>query len=124
MEVGHAENLMAIVFITGMSGSGKSTVLAEPGRPGYRVVDTDDDAWTLDEVDDDGTTDRRWLPERVAELVRSRADVVLLSCPEEVMLKRLVERSINSYGKCHDERRLVLEHLATVEPLLRRRATV
>ena len=136
---------MAIVFITGMSGTGKSTVLAEISRRGLQVVDTDDGDWTLDDVDDDGIPDRRWHRERMAELLRSRSDahlfisgcvsnqgdfygefdaVVLLSCPESVMLQRLTERSTNPYGKSDAERQLILEHLATVEPLLRRRATL
>jgi shikimate kinase len=136
---------MAIVFITGMSGTGKSTVLVELRRRGLRVVDTDDGDWTLDEVDDDGIPDRRWHPERMAALLRSRPDdhlfisgcvsnqgdfygefdaVVLLSCPESVMLQRLTERTTNPYGKSDADRQLILEHLATVEPLLRRRATL
>jgi dephospho-CoA kinase len=136
---------MAIVFITGMSGTGKSTVLVELGRRGFQVVDTDDGDWTLDDVDDEGIPDRRWHRERMAELLRSRSDghlfisgcvsnqgdfygefdaVVLLSCPEAVMMQRLTERSTNPYGKSDAERQLILEHLATVEPLLRRRATL
>lgn len=135
---------MAIVFVTGMSGTGKSTVLRELARRGFRVVDTDDADWTLDHTDDDGSPDRRWHHGRMAELLRSHTDghlfisgcvsnqgdfyggfdaVVLLSCPDTVMLQRLAGRDTNPYGKSDDERRLVLEHLATVEPLLRRRAT-
>ena len=85
------------------------------------------------------------IPTVMAELLRSRSDahlfisgcasnqgnfygefdaVVLLSCPELLMLQRLTERSTNPYGKSEDERQLILEHLATVEPLLRRRATL
>jgi dephospho-CoA kinase len=37
---------MARILVTGMSGTGKSSVLAELGRRGYRVVDTDDPGWT------------------------------------------------------------------------------
>jgi predicted kinase len=50
--------------------------------------------------------------------------VVLLSCPESVMLQRLAERSTNPYGKSDAERQLILEQLLTIEPLLRRRATL
>ena len=31
--------------MTGISGTGKSSALAELGRRGYRVVDTDDPGW-------------------------------------------------------------------------------
>ena len=36
---------MSRVLVTGMSGTGKSSVLAELSRRGYRVVDTDDPGW-------------------------------------------------------------------------------
>ena len=38
---------MAGVPVTGMSGTGKSTVLQELRRRGLRTVDTDDDGWVL-----------------------------------------------------------------------------
>jgi hypothetical protein len=43
----HSEGASArsVVLVTGMSGSGKSTVLAELRRRGRRVVDTDDPGW-------------------------------------------------------------------------------
>ncbi|HTZ43323.1 MAG TPA: hypothetical protein VMB79_05620 [Jatrophihabitans sp.] len=44
------------VLLTGMSGTGKSTVLGELGRRGHRVVDTDYGGWGED----------RPLPEVVA----------------------------------------------------------
>jgi hypothetical protein len=37
----------SVVLVTGMSGSGKSTVLAELARRGHRVVDTDDPGWLV-----------------------------------------------------------------------------
>ena len=37
---------MTKVLITGMSGTGKSTVLRELGKRGHRVVDTDSDDWS------------------------------------------------------------------------------
>jgi hypothetical protein len=49
--------------------------------------------------------------------------VVLLSAPVEVMLERLATRTTNSFGKSPDERAKILDDLANVEPLLRRRAT-
>jgi dephospho-CoA kinase len=33
---------MSRILLTGMSGTGKSSALAELGRRGYRIVDTDD----------------------------------------------------------------------------------
>ncbi len=37
---------MGNVLVTGMSGTGKSTALAELGRRGFRVVDTDSPDWS------------------------------------------------------------------------------
>ena len=49
--------------------------------------------------------------------------VVLLSTPAEVLLERVATRTTNAYGKNAEERQLVLEHLAEVEPLLRATCT-
>jgi ATP-dependent phosphoenolpyruvate carboxykinase len=38
--------LVAAVLVTGMSGTGKSSALAELARRGHRVVDTDYGGWT------------------------------------------------------------------------------
>ena len=40
---------VAIVLVTGMSGTGKSTVLAELARRGHAVVDTDERGWCEEE---------------------------------------------------------------------------
>ncbi len=37
----------SVVLDTGMSGTGKSTALAQLGRRGHRVVDTDDPGWIV-----------------------------------------------------------------------------
>jgi hypothetical protein len=45
--------------------------------------------------------------------------VVLLSAPAEVLLRRIESRTTNAYRKTIEERRLILSHVAEVEPLLR-----
>ncbi len=45
--------------------------------------------------------------------------VVLLSAPAEVLESRISSRTTNDYGKSPGERRLILDHLHEVEPLLR-----
>jgi predicted ATPase len=47
---------MSKVLVTGMAGTGKSSALAELGRRGYRVVDTDDPGWCkwVESSDEDG----------------------------------------------------------------------
>ncbi|MEV4078679.1 AAA family ATPase [Nonomuraea fuscirosea] len=61
---------MAVIFITGMSGTGKSTVLGELTRLGYRVVDTDYGDWMEDVPVPDGTgTELQWREDRITELL-------------------------------------------------------
>jgi hypothetical protein len=125
-----------------MSGTGKSSALAELGERGYRVVDTDDPGWTewVASEDEVGGGEWLWVEERLDELLRGddvrtlfvqgcvrnqgtfydRFDaVVLLSAPAAVILDRIAERTTNDYGKDPAERELILHHKATVEPLLR-----
>jgi shikimate kinase len=136
---------MSRIFVTGMSGTGKSSALAELGRRGYRVVDTDDAAWSeWVESSDDGRGEWLWVEERMTGLldsddgrslfvqgcVRNQSKfydrfnaVVLLSAPAEVILDRIARRTTNDYGKTLVERELILDDLAKVEPLLRASCT-
>jgi hypothetical protein len=54
---------------------------------------------------------------------RSFDAVVLLSATRDVLLGRIEDRTTNDYGKTEDQRALILEHLAEVEPLLRATCT-
>ena len=133
---------MAKVLVTGMSGTGKSSALAELGRRGYRVVDTDDPGWTewVAAPEEVGGGEWLWVEDRMTELldrgeggtlfvqgcVRNQGRfygrfdaVVLLSAPAPVVLDRIASRTTNDYGKAPRERELILHHLETVEPLLR-----
>lgn len=132
---------MRRILVTGMSGTGKSAVLAELGKRGYEVVDTDEPGWT-DWSDEEGGY--VWREDRIAELL-AREDgptlyvsgtvsnqgrfyprfdaVVLLSAPAEVLFQRIESRSTNPYGKTADERALIQSHLAEIEPLLRATCT-
>jgi len=132
---------MRKVLLTGMSGTGKSTALAELRRQGFETVDTDEPGWTEWSERERG---RVWREERIADLLaRDRGTalyvsgtvsnqgrfyplfdaVVLLSAPAEVLLERIAGRRTNDYGKSAEERALILEHLETVEPLLRATCT-
>jgi broad-specificity NMP kinase len=132
---------MRRVLVTGMSGTGKSTVLTELGRRGFQVVQTDDAPWSEWSEADGGYV---WREDLIAELL-SRDDrgtlyvsgtasnqgrfyprfdaVVLLSAPVDVLLHRIEARTTNHYGKTAEERALILSHVAEVEPLLRATCT-
>jgi shikimate kinase len=141
---------MPRVLVTGMSGTGKSSALVELGRLGHRVVDTDDPGWREYREDPAAPAGgiRRgewlWVEDRMASLLDSddgrtlfvqgcvrnqgrfydRFDaVVLLSAPAAVILDRIARRTTNGYGKTARERAMILDDLATVEPLLRRGCT-
>jgi thymidylate kinase len=140
---------MSRILVTGMSGTGKSSALAELGRRGYRVVDTDDPGWREyreygESSDELHRGEWLWIEERIAGLLDSddgrslfvqgcvsnqstfyeRFDaIVLLSAPAEVILERIARRATNSYGKTPVERAMILDDVARVEPLLREGCT-
>ena len=136
---------MAVVLVTGMSGTGKSAALAELARRGHRVVDTDDGGYAVEVPSSDaGGSEQVWLEDRIQALLdrhehgvlfvsgcvanqgrfSARFDaVVLLSAPAEVILERVATRSTNDFGKSAAQRERILHDLATIEPLLRAGAT-
>jgi len=140
---------MSKILVTGMSGTGKSSALAELGRRGYRVVDTDDPGWREYREDAESSDELHrgewlWVEERISNLLDSDDDrslfvqgcvrnqskfygrfdaVVLLSATAEVILDRVARRTTNSYGKTAVERAMILDDLARVEPLLRASCT-
>jgi dephospho-CoA kinase len=130
---------VAKVLVTGMSGTGKSSVLRVLAARGHRVVDTDTDEWS--EWVGDGWN---WREHAIDALLEGHAQghlfiagchtnqgrfydrldaVVLLSATAEVLFERIDARADNPYGKSDEERELVLRHLAEVEPLLRATAS-
>ncbi len=134
-----------LVLITGMSGVGKSSVIAALAARGHRAVDTDYGDYREWVTDADGNPDWVWREDRIRALLDSAGDdgvlfvsgtvsnqgafyprfdrVILLTAPTDVILARVAGRTNNPYGKAADERARILGHIETVEPLLRRRAT-
>jgi len=129
------------ILVTGMSGTGKSSALAELRTRGFDVVDTDEPGWTEWSDAEDGYL---WREDRIAELLDReprttlyvsgtvsnqgrfypRFDaVVLLAAPAEVLFDRIERRTTNDYGKSSEERELICSHIAEVEPLLRATCT-
>lgn len=65
------------VLVTGMSGTGKSTALAELRGQGFEVVDTDLPGWREWSDEEAGYV---WREDRIAELL-ARDREVSLTCP-------------------------------------------
>jgi dephospho-CoA kinase len=140
---------MSRVLLTGMPGGGKSSALAELGRRGYRVVDTDDPGWCeyhpyAQPLDALHRGEWHWVEGRMARLLETddgrvlfvagrvanqstfydRFDaVVLLSAPISVLLDRVQRRTKNDYGKIPLERAEILADLVEIEPQLRASCT-
>ena len=126
---------MSRVLVTGMSGAGKSTLLDELSRRGHRTVDTDHDGWD--------TAAGMWDEPRMTRLLATENDVVIsgtvenqghfydrfehvirLTAPLDILLARVATRTTNPYGSTPEERAEIAEYVRTVEPLLRRGATL
>ena len=134
---------MKRVLVTGMAGTGKSSLLGELAARGYRTVDTDYGDY-FHVVDGE----LLWREDRISALLSSAPDelpgvlfvqgttrnqvlfyprfdhIVLLSAPPEVLTERLATRTTNPYGKDPAEVAQVLGYQQTVEPLLRASATL
>ena len=127
------------VLLTGMSGTGKSSVIGALSAGGFKAVDTDD-GWC--EPLPDGR--QRWREDAIGRLLDTedaevlfvagceenqvrfhpRFDlIILLSAPAEVLAGRLASRTGNSFGRAPGELARVLDDLRAVEPLLRKAAT-
>jgi shikimate kinase len=138
------------VLLTGMSGTGKLTVIEELAARGYKAVDTDYNGLSeLVSVPDDEPTgldpgqDWVWREDRIQNLLSTDAadvlflggtspnqgkfypqfdHITLLTAPAPVIVERLVTRTNNPYGKRPEEVARVLALLQTVELMLRRGA--
>ena len=133
------------VLVTGMSATGKSSVLAELARRGYRVVDTDYGDW-IEEVplSESGGIERLWREKAVETLLDEHADgtlfvsgcvanqgrlysrfdaVVLLSAPANVIPAPAAPPETTRFRRPAQERAANPHPLAEVAPLLRAGAT-
>jgi dephospho-CoA kinase len=138
------------VLITGISGTGKSTVTAALAARGYEAVDADEPEYSelvsVSEGELTGLgsgTDWMWREDRIDTLLSSqdaetlfvsgsspnqgkfysRFDhIVLLTAPPALIAERLATRSNNTFGKDPDQLARTLRLQEEIEPLLRRGA--
>lgn len=143
---------MKRILLTGMSGTGKSTMIVKLAALGYKAVDLDSDEYSeWVGVDPDTTSltpapgkDWLWRVDRVHKLLLTEDsdilivsgcaenmrqflplfdEVILFSAPPPVIEERLATRSNNPFGKQPQEVEQVLALQQTVEPLLRAAAS-
>jgi shikimate kinase len=128
------------VPLTGMSATGKSSVVEELRKRGFRAIDMDDpghsyrdsagnQVWCEDLVEK-ALSNAGALPlfisgcaENQVKFYSQLTDAVLLSAPRDVILSRLLTRTNNPYGKTAAEREEVIRNMDEIEPLLRRGAS-
>lgn len=139
---------MKRILLTGMSGTGKSAVIEELAKLGYKAIDLDSTEfshWIVvdpsDELTPEEGKDWVWQEDRVQKLLSTEdADtlfvsgcaenmgqfltqfnhVILLSAPADVLVERLKTRTNNSFGKEPQQVAQVLALKKSVEPLLRK----
>jgi broad-specificity NMP kinase len=140
---------MKRILITGMSGTGKSTVIEQLATLGYKAVDLDNDEfsewvdvdpyttsltpahgkdwiWKMDPVqqllsmEDKDILIVSGCAENMGQFLPQFDQVILLSAAPQVLVERLASRTNNIYGKQQHEVEQVLALQQIVEPLLRK----
>lgn len=133
---------MTVVYLTGLSGVGKTSALTELNRLGYQTIDTDYGDYVTEVPQVTGTV-RLLKEDKMAKLLESAGSspifisgccdnqgtfyqdfdvVVLLKAELTSMLERVEKRSTNDYGKTPEQRTEILENHRTVLPLLEKSA--
>lgn len=143
---------MKRLLITGMSATGKSSVIKELSARGFDALDLDTPQWShwveaeaADTLTPAKGKDWVWREDRVRELLVAPRErplfvggcaenmkrlfpcidrIVLLSAPLPTILARLAQRGPGAYGYLEEEREKVVALILTVEPLLRESADV
>jgi len=128
-------------MLTGMSGVGKSTILEELNKLGYKTIDCDQDGYIYF---DENESDHLLNIEKLTPIVKSSLDthlfvsvtavnqtdiykyidiIILLEAPLDVMKNRISQRR-NAYGKSEDEWQKIVKDTDYALPLLKRSSDV
>ncbi len=128
---------MTILFITGLSGVGKTSVLNEMSNRGFHTVDFDDGYIKSEE------NERLFDADKIYDLIENHTAsnlilagtesnqgefythfdfIILLTTDLETMFDRIDKRINNPYGKSEEERLEIIRNYSDVLPLLKVRA--
>lgn len=128
------------VFITGMSGVGKTAVISGLRNRGITCIDMDEPGWSY--MDADGY--QHWNVKRLGKAMEKTVDeelfvsgcaeeqaglyhkfriIILLSAPREIVLDRIRSRTENSFGQNPAEMEHILSDLENIGPHLREKCT-
>jgi dephospho-CoA kinase len=130
------------IYLTGMSGTGKSSVITNLKKRGYYAIDTDyenwkvfsesENDWLLNEqklVDILGPTKKNSLIisgccSNQAKFYKSFDYIVLLTASIETILDRVTNRKSNTYGQNMKERNEIIWNFKNIQPLLKEKADI
>lgn len=135
----------SIIFITGMSGSGKSTVLKELASKGYTTIDTDIEGYCSYGYDE-RYQEYGWLwkEDKINVVVNNHQEGVLLiagtvsnqgkfysyfdeiiylSAPLSVLLARVQRRTNNRYGQTDEEKKTIQADFEQFDAMIKTSAT-
>lgn len=135
---------MKRIYITGMSGTGKSSVIERLQARGFTAIDTDYDVWRELSILENGDGPEWILQEdRLHELLKVSSisslfisgcssnqtkfykffdHIVLFSASLEVIFERVAQRNSNPYGKNEIERKEIIWNFEHIQPLLKENA--
>src|SRR5690554_971967 len=136
----------SIIFITGMSGTGKSTILDKLSEKGYKTIDTDYNQFSI-KVYNHEQLDYEWIwdTERIKKEIDEHTEgilfisgtvsnqgkfyskfdeVIFLSAPLDLILQRVQERTTNNYGKSNTDRREIINNFQQFEAIIAASSTV
>ncbi len=129
------------IYLTGMSGTGKSSIIENLRTRGYCAIDTDYDNWKVfSEVESDWILNEEKLlallettkkPLFISGCCSNQSKfykyfdhVVLLSTSLETILDRVSKRQSNTYGKTVEERNEIIWNFENIQPLLKEKADI
>ncbi|KXH85545.1 AAA family ATPase [Chryseobacterium kwangjuense] len=129
---------MKSIYITGMSGTGKSSVIQHLNEKGFTAIDTDYGDWKEFSLSD-GTPEWLLNEEKVKKLLSKPLaspvfiagccsnqvnlypffdHILLLSTSLETILERVLTRTSNPYGQLAHERDEIIRNFKNIQPLL------